>query len=162
LWGWSFLTWIILTWTRTVEQLLFGAVVALMVAVALAPLGGALGPWWFFRPCRLVGCIRLVLVTASRVVVANLKLSARIWNPRLPLTSGMIIVATHERSDGGLAAVGLISSLVVDNQIVDLDRRARHLQYHAVAVPEGSRREARNHVNGPVEALLRPLEADRD
>jgi multicomponent Na+:H+ antiporter subunit E len=74
----------------------------------------------------------------------------------------MIIVATHERSDGGLAAVGLISSLVVDNQIVDLDRRARHLQYHAVAVPDGSRRAARTHVNGPVEDLLHPLEDRRD
>ena len=47
----------------------------------------------------------------------------------------MVIVPTTESSDGGLAAVGLITSLIVDNQIVDLDRATHRLQYHAVAVP---------------------------
>jgi multicomponent Na+:H+ antiporter subunit E len=159
--AWGFGAWVLLTWTLTAEQLAFGAAIAVAVAVALAPLGPAQGPWWLLRPRRLVAAVRLILVTAYRVLVANLKLSARIWNPRRPLSSGMIVVATHERTDGELAAVGLISSLVVDNQIVDLDRRSRHLQFHAVAVPEGSRRAARDQVNGPVEKLLAPLE-ERD
>jgi multicomponent Na+:H+ antiporter subunit E len=162
LFGWSLLTWVILTWTRTAEQLAVGVAVAVIVAVALAPLGTAHGPWWFLTPRRLAAGLRLVVVSAGRVLTANLKLSARIWNPRRPLSSGMIVVATHEQREGGLAAVGLISSLAVDNQIVDVDRRTRHLQYHAVAVPEGSRRAARNHVNGPVEDLLAALEDRRD
>jgi multicomponent Na+:H+ antiporter subunit E len=162
LFSWSMLSWVILTWTLTAEQIAFGAGLAVVVAVILAPLGSAYGPWWFFTPRRLMATLRLVIVTAARVVVANIKLSIRIWSPRRPLSSGMIVVATHERSDGGLAAVGLISSLVVDNQIVDLDRRTRHLQYHAVAVPPDSRRAARAQVNGPVEALLQPLEVHRD
>lgn len=162
LFTWCFLTWVVLTWTLTVEQIAFGAALALVAAVVLAPLGPAYGPWWFFTPRRFLAALRLAAETAGRVVMANVRLSARIWSPRRPLSSGMIVVATHERSDGGLTAVGLISSLVVDNQIVDLDRRARHLQYHAVAVPEGSRRAARNQVNGPVEDLLQPLEGRRD
>lgn len=162
LFAWSFLTWVILTWTLTAEQLAFGAAIAAVVALALAPLGRAHGPWWFLTPHRLAAALWLMAVTAGRVVVANVKLSARIWRPSRPLSSGMIVVATHERSDGGLAAVGLISSLVVENQIVDLDRRARHLQYHAVAVPGGSRRAARDQVNGPVEDLLKPLEERHD
>lgn len=160
--AWCFLTWVLLTWTRTPEQLAFGAGVALAVSIGLVPLGQVFGPWWFLTPRRLVAALRLVVVNGARVVVANVKLSARIWSPRRPLSSGMIVVATHERTEGGLAAVGLISSLVVDNQIVDLDRRARHLQYHAVAVPEGSRRTARARVNGPVEDVLQPLEGRRD
>ncbi|MBV8462148.1 MAG: Na+/H+ antiporter subunit E [Acidimicrobiales bacterium] len=159
--AWGFLTWLVLTWTRTTEQLVVGAVVAALAAFALAPFGRAYGPWWFFTPRRLLAVARLLAAIAGRIVVANVKLSARIWTPRRPLSSGMIVVATHERRDGGLAATGLISSLVVDNQIVDLDRRARHLQYHAVAVPEGSRRAARGRVNGPVEDLLEPFEDRR-
>jgi multicomponent Na+:H+ antiporter subunit E len=143
LFAWAYLAWVLLTWTLTAEQLAFGAGIAAVTAIALAPLGRALGPWWFLTPRRLLAVARLLAETAIRVVVANVKLSARIWNPRRPLSSGMIVVATHERSDGGLAAVGLISSLVVDNQIVDLDRRSRHLQYHAVAVPDSDRRAAR-------------------
>jgi multicomponent Na+:H+ antiporter subunit E len=159
---WSFLVWVVLSWTLTLEQMVTGAIVAMAAGVALTPLGPVVGPWWFLHPRRLVRSLWLLLVTAGRIVMANVKLSARIWSPRRPLSSGMIVVATHERSDGGLAAVGLISSLVVDNQIVDLDRRRRHLQFHAIAVPEGSRRAARTQVNGPVEDLLAPLEDRRD
>jgi multicomponent Na+:H+ antiporter subunit E len=61
------------------------------------------------------------------------------------------------RTDGGLAAVGLITSLIVDNQITDVDRGHDLLQYHAVSVPEGDREQARDAVNGPVERLLEPL-----
>ena len=45
LWCWAYLLWVLLTWTLTAEQLLFGAVVALAVAVALAPLGEVVRPW---------------------------------------------------------------------------------------------------------------------
>jgi multicomponent Na+:H+ antiporter subunit E len=38
---WAFGVWVLLTWTLTAEQLLFGAVAAAVVALALAPLG----PW---------------------------------------------------------------------------------------------------------------------
>ena len=41
---WAFGVWVLLTWTLTAEQLLIGAVVALAVAVALAPLGEVAGP----------------------------------------------------------------------------------------------------------------------
>jgi multicomponent Na+:H+ antiporter subunit E len=160
--AWGFGVWVLLTWTLTLEQLLVGAMVAVLVAVATLPLGPVAGPWWFLTPRRLFATVRLIVITAVRIVAANVKLSIRIWRPSRPLQSGMIIVATHERTDGGVAAVGIISSLVVDNQIVDVDRRSRHLQYHAVSVPEGSRRAARNRVNGPVEDLLKTLEARDD
>jgi len=161
LWCWAYLVWVLLTWTLTVEQLLFGAAVALAVAVALAPLGNVAGPWRLLRPRTLAGGIWLLFATAGRVLVANLKLARRIWDPRRPLASGMVISTTRERADWGLAAVGVISSLIVDNQIVDLDARAGELQYHAVAVPDGGPEQVREHVNGPVEDLLEPFRGNR-
>jgi multicomponent Na+:H+ antiporter subunit E len=155
---WAFLVWVLLTWTLTAEQAVFGAVIALMVAVALAPLGNVAGPWRLLRPRALAGGIRLLIAAAGRVFLANLRLSRRIWDPRRPLSSGMVITPTRERADWGLTAVGLISSLIVDNQLVDLDRRAHELQYHAVAVPEGGPEQVRQQVNGPVEDLLTPFD----
>lgn len=157
---WGYLMWVALTWTLTLEQLLFGAVISVLVAVALSPLGDAQGPWWFLRPRRLAAVARLVVEAAWRIVVANVKLALRIWSPRRPLSSGMVVVPTHERSDGGIAAVGIITSLIVDNQITDIDRRRHVLQYHAVAVPPENHAAARRAINGPVEDLLAPLEAD--
>jgi multicomponent Na+:H+ antiporter subunit E len=157
LWSWAYLVWALLTWTLTVEQLLFGAAVALAVAAALAPLGDVAGPWRLLRPRALAGGARLLVAAAGRVLLANLRLSRRIWDPRRPLASGMVIAPTRERQDWGLAAVGVISSLIVDNQITDLNARAQELQYHAVAVPEGGPEQAREQVNGPVEDLLKPF-----
>jgi multicomponent Na+:H+ antiporter subunit E len=158
LWCWGYLVWALLTWTLTVEQVLLGAFIAAAVAVALAPLGEVAGPWKLLRPRALAGGVWLLLAAAGRVLLANLRLSRRIWDPRRPLASGMVITPTRERTDGGLAAVGVISSLIVDNQITDLDARAHELQYHAVAVPHGGPEDVRAQVNGPVEDLLKPFQ----
>jgi len=151
---WAFLVWVLLTWTLTLEQLLFGAGACVVVAVALAPLGDVAGPWRLLTPRRLAATAALLALAASRIVRANLRLSWLIWNPRLPLRSGMVVVPTSQRSEGGLTAVGLITSLIVDNQLVDLDRSRAELQYHAVEVPEGGPGRRREAINGPVEDLL--------
>ena len=162
LWCWGYLVWALLTWTLTVEQVLFGAFIAAAVAVALAPLGEVAGPWRLLRPRALAGGAWLLVAAAGRVLVANLRLARRIWDPRRPLTSGMVITPTRERQDWGLAAVGVISSLIVDNQITDLDARAHELQYHAVAMPDGGAEQAREQINGPVEDLLKPFHSRRE
>src|SRR4051812_26979438 len=131
---WAFLVWILLTWTSMAETLLFGAGIAAVVAVALSPLGEVARPWVLPRPRWLAAAAKLAAVAAGRVVMANLRLSRRIWMPSRPLRSGMVVAATHECSDGGLTAVGLLTSVIVDNQLVGVDRAGGRLQYHAVAV----------------------------
>jgi multicomponent Na+:H+ antiporter subunit E len=155
---WAFAAWVLLTWTPfTWETEALGLATSLVVAHVLAPFGEVARPWLLADPRRLVAIARLFAGTLRGIVVANLKLARLIWTPSLPVRSGMVIVPTAERTDGGLAAVGLISSLVVDNQIVDVDRRLHLLQYHAISVPEGGRERARAAINGPVEQLLEPL-----
>jgi multicomponent Na+:H+ antiporter subunit E len=153
---WAYAAWVLLTWTRTVEQLLFGAGIAAAVAAALAPLGEVARPWRLLTPRRLAGTALLLLLAGRLIIVANLRLSRLIWDPRLRqrLRTGMIIVPTDQDSVGGLTAVGLITSVIVDNQLVDLDRSRRELQYHAVEVPRGGPDEARAQINGPVERIL--------
>lgn len=154
---WSFGVWLLLTWTATAEQLVFGAVVAIIVAVALAPLGPVVPPWRVLSPPRLLSIVRLALGSAWQIVVANFVIARRIWAPRSRLRTGMIVVPTDARTDGEVAAVGLITSLIVDNQLVDLDRSKRELQYHAIDVPsaEAGGRYAR--VNGPTERRVRRI-----
>lgn len=154
---WTFGIWMVLTWTFMAETLLFGVGVAAAVAVALAPLGEVVRPWAVFQPRRLAVLARLVLVAAGRVVAANLRLSLRIWAPGRPLRSGMVVVATRERSAGGLTAVGLLTSVIVDSQLVDVDRFGHRLHYHAVAVPDGDPERVRDVINGPVERLVARL-----
>jgi multicomponent Na+:H+ antiporter subunit E len=154
---WAYAVWLLLTWTVTAEQLTFGALLAISVGVAFASLGEVAAPWSVLDPRRFVALLRLTIESALRVVRANVSLSRRIWSPSRPLASGMVIVPTEMRDDGELAAVGVITSVIVDNQIVDLDRRKHVLQYHAVQVPEGSGKQKAESVNAPVEQMLGPV-----
>jgi multicomponent Na+:H+ antiporter subunit E len=136
LFSWGCATWLLLTWTVTAEQLVCGALVSAAMTAVLAPLmGPVVRPWALLNPRRLAAAARLVLVCLARIVVANLRLARRIWAPGRPLRSGMVVVRTLMASDAGVAGVGLLSSLIVDNQLVDLDRSRQDLQYHAVEVP---------------------------
>jgi multicomponent Na+:H+ antiporter subunit E len=157
---WCYPVWILLTWTRTAEQLLFGAGISLLAAIALAPLGEVAGPWRLLVPRNAAAALKLFGTALIRIPVANVKLAARIWRPSRPLRSGMVVVPTRERSDLGLTTVGLVTSLIVDNQIVDLDRRRHLLQYHAVQVPDGTARQKRAAINEPVERCLEGLRND--
>jgi multicomponent Na+:H+ antiporter subunit E len=152
---WSLIVWVLLTWMFTLEQLVAGAVAAAAVAIALAALGPVARPWLIADPRRLLAATRLGLAVAGRMVVANVRLARRIWTPSLPLHSGMIVVPTKARTEGGLTAVGLLTSLIVDNQIVDVDRARGLLQYHAIEVPEDA--AGRAAINGPIERLLARL-----
>jgi multicomponent Na+:H+ antiporter subunit E len=156
---WGYLTWILLTWTATTEQLVFGAILAAIAGFACFPLGEAAGPWRILQPRRLLRTVRIGAYVAVHLVKANLALSRRIWSPARPLAPGMVIVTTELRSEGGLAAIGILSSLIVDNQIIDLDRPHRLLQYHGVAVGPASPEEHRRAITGPLEDLIQPLEA---
>jgi multicomponent Na+:H+ antiporter subunit E len=69
----------------------------------------------------------------------------------------MVVVPTQARTDAELATVGLVTSLIVDNQLVDLDRDTHQLQYHAVSVPPRDRDQAVAAINGPVERFLPAL-----
>jgi multicomponent Na+:H+ antiporter subunit E len=153
---WAYAAWVLLTWTRTAEQLLFGAGIAAAVALALAPLGEVTGPWWLLTPRRLAATVVLAVLAVRLIIAANLRLSALIWSPdlRRRLRTGMVVVPTTYDSAGALTAVGLITSVIVDNQLVDLDRSRRQLQYHAVEVPDGGPEQAREHISGPVERAL--------
>jgi multicomponent Na+:H+ antiporter subunit E len=155
--AWAYLVWLLLTWTRTLEQLLAGLVLALAVGVVFAPLGDVARPTQLLVPRRLAAAARLVGASLARIVVANVDLARRIWSPDLPLRSGMLVVPTTQRSDGGLAATGLVTSLIVGNQIVDVDRDRHQLQYHAVDMPHGNRRHPEDDVNAPIERLITPL-----
>lgn len=151
---WALAVWLVLTWTVTAEQLSFGAVLALAIGAAMAPLGEVVAPWRLVRPRRLLALARLIGYASVRVVAANVGLARRIWAPSRPLASGMVVVPSRVNSDATLGATGLITSLIVDNQIVDVDRDRHELQYHAVSVPTGSAETRAESINAPIERRI--------
>lgn len=150
--GWDFCTWLLLTGTTTRDSMLSGLVVSGIVALALAPLGRVVGPWTVVSPTRIGPELKLAGRVLVGVTAANLDLVRRTWTlPRPDVTPGMVIVPTRARSDGELTAVGTLTSLVVDNQFVDVDRSTHELLFHCIAVPQGGPEERREEINAKVE-----------
>jgi multicomponent Na+:H+ antiporter subunit E len=157
---WAYGVWLLLTWTVTFEQLVTGGLIAAAVAATMWTFGDVARPWALLAPRRAFGTVRLILSAAARIVRANVGLAKRIWAPSRPLASGMVIVPNGLHTEGGVAGVGLITSLIVDNQIVDVDLHRDELQYHAVEVPDGEQAKI-DQINGPVERLLAPIVRSR-
>ncbi len=63
---WAFGVWVLLTWTLTLQQVAFGAGIAAVVAVALAPLGDVAGPWRLLPPRRLAATAALLVLAGRR------------------------------------------------------------------------------------------------
>lgn len=154
---WCLLAWVLLTWTATTEVLVTGLVVSVVCAVALTPLGPVPPPWRALRPSRAVALLRLGGGLAVRMVRANLVMARRVWSRRPPPRTGMVVVPTQARGSGRVGTVGLLTSLVVDNQVVDVDLSSDTLLYHCLDVPEGGRYAA---VNGPLEQRLLDVGGD--
>jgi multicomponent Na+:H+ antiporter subunit E len=150
--GWSFAAWLLLSGTTTRDSMLAGLVVAGLVAAALAPLGTVVGPWTFVSPSRIGPQLRLAGRVLVGITAANLELVRRTWAwPRPDVTPGMVIVPTRARTDAELTAVGTLTSLVVDNQFVDVDRSTHELLFHCIAVPSGGPEERREQISAAVE-----------
>ncbi len=129
---------------------------SVLAALALSPLGPAARPWLLSDPRRLGRLVALAAVCLVRIVRANVVLARRVWSPSLPLRSGMLVFPTKMKSEGAVTAVALVSSVIVDNQLVDLERG--RFQYHAVWVCSTDPEEAYEAINGRLERLLRPLD----
>ena len=147
-----------MTWTATVETAVYGAAVSIAVALILAPLGQVARPWKLLQPRRLVRVVAVVATSAARIVGANLILARRVWSPSLPIRTGMLVVPTEVRSDGAITVIGLLGSIIVDHQLVDLE--PGRLQYHAVWVASEDPIEARERINGRLERLVQPFDEE--
>ena len=129
---------------------------SVLAALAVSPLGPAARPWLLADVRRLGRLVALAGLCLVRIVRANVVLARRVWSPSLPLRSGMLVFPTEMRSDGAVTAVALVSSVIVDNQLVDLE--PGRFQYHAVWVDSTDPDDIYETINGPIERLVRPLD----
>lgn len=128
----------------------------MLAALVVSPLGPVARPW-LLADLRCLGrVVVLAGICLVRIVRANVMLARRVWSPSLPLRSGMLVFPTKMKSDGAVTAVALVSSVIVDNQIVDME--PGRVQYHAIWVESTDPEEAYEAINGSLERLLQPLD----
>lgn len=155
--AWCYPVWLLLTLTPTVEVLVVGVPISVLCAALLAPLAPAAGPWRLLRPRTAWRWLRATVRLGASIVRANVVMARTVWSPSVRPPSGMVVVPTRTDDPDLLATVGLLSSLVVDNQVVDVDPSRSQMLYHCVRVPAVDA-DAYEQVNGPVERLVAETE----
>lgn len=134
---WVLLVWLLLTWSTAPDQVLTGVVVALIASRPLAALGPVSRPWVLLRPASILAGARLVVRYLPSMALANARLARRVWSRTIPLRSGMVVVADPTTTAGARTALAVMTSTVVDYQLVAIDDDRRRLKYHGVWIVDG-------------------------
>jgi multicomponent Na+:H+ antiporter subunit E len=149
---WCLPLWLLLSGTVSTEVLVTGVAVAVFSTWVLVPLGGVRGPSALLRPKRVLPVAKLAGTLSWQVCRANLVMARRVWSREPPPRTGMVVVTTQARGLGPVAAVGLLTSLVVDNQVVDVDLASNQMLYHCLDVPPAGKRY--DDTIGPIEGRV--------
>lgn len=101
-----FAFWILLTWSFTVQELVVGAVVSLIVSVFSAPFFIHEKPGWFFHPARFFSAIFFWCGTfMAELVKANVDMAKRCFGGCKNINPGIVKIPVELKSDYGQAAL---------------------------------------------------------
>ena len=129
----SFLVWILVTWTFEPASLAIGVVLAGLVAMALSAVELDEAPLLLY-PHRILWALAYVPVLFWYVVKANFDVAYRVLHPQLPIRPGIVRAKTHLRSPSG--RVLLANSITLTPGTLSVDLVDDVLYIHRIHVPE--------------------------
>ena len=97
LWVSLFLLWLLLAGTLTTQEIVAGAVVALLIALLPLPGAGVYGEV-LLAPRRIGAVVAYFFVFLWAVVKSNLDVAFRVLSPTLPINPGIVRVKTRLKS----------------------------------------------------------------
>jgi multicomponent Na+:H+ antiporter subunit E len=120
----SFLTWIVLIGNLNPVDLLWGAAVSLATAIFSARIAAVPPPHWILSPRRWLAFFALALEFVRQLIVQNVTLSLRVFDPRLPIRPGIVAIPTRLRNDVDLTILGSLMTLTPDTVTMDIALRS--------------------------------------
>lgn len=130
----AFLTWLLLTGSFNLPDLLWGALACALAARLTYRFAGIAIPGWLFQPRRLVALGALVIEFTRQLVVQNVTLSLRVFHPRLPIRPGIVAIPARLRGDVALTLLGSLSTLTPDTVTMDIDQKRGVVYVHWIDV----------------------------
>ncbi len=155
----SILTWMILTGSIGIIDLLWGAIVSLIVARLTYRLVVFDVPQWIRSPRRWVAFFSLLYEFVYEMIKQNISLSIRVLRPSLPIRPGIVAVPTRLHNDVALTLLGSLMTLTPDTLTMDIDEKNQLIYVHWIDVQASAPEEVRALVSAKLEeALIRWLE----
>jgi multicomponent Na+:H+ antiporter subunit E len=150
----SFLTWIVLTGSFNPVELLWGFVVSAAVARFSYRFVAFDLPRWVVHPRRWLYFLDLLFDFARQLIVQNITLSLRVFNPRLPIRPGIVAVPTKLHGDVNLTILGSLMTLTPDTVAIDIDQQKGLIYVHWIDVQTTEPEQARQMISADLEERI--------
>lgn len=149
--------WILLSWSVTLQHLVVGVVVSLIVAVSVGDLFVS-RPHMMTHPLRWLNLVFVYApLLAWECVKANFDVAYRVLNPGLPVKPGIVRIKTSLRSDTGLTFLANSITLTPGTMTVDVDAEKGILYIHWINVSSDDPAERASRIAGRFEPVLRRI-----
>ncbi len=141
----AFAVWCILCWVPDTQQLIAGAVAALIVAAVMGSMF-VTGPHMLFNPIRIFYFLFWYIpIFIWELVKANFDVAYRVIHPSMPIKPGIVRLKTELKSDTGLTFLANSITLTPGTLTVDINKNDGILYIHWINVvgsdPETTFRE---------------------
>ena len=152
--GVLFLLWLLLTSSSNVQEVLAGAVLALLVA-ALGYKGFTRRGLRIFSPRRLVHLVIYLPVFFWEMIKANFDVAYRVVHPRMPIRPGIVAIKTELKTDIG--KLFLANSITLTPGTLTMDVRGQYLFIHWINVKDEDVERASQLIGGRFEKHLKAI-----
>lgn len=147
----SFLTWMVLTGSFAMIDLLWGLVVSVIVARISYRFVVFELPRWILYPRRWLYFLDLLIEFARQMIVQNVTLSIRVFSPNISIRPGIIRVPTKLRGDVNLTILGALMTLTPDTVALDINPSDGMIYIHWIDVQSTDQETARRMLVSDIE-----------
>jgi multicomponent Na+:H+ antiporter subunit E len=143
----------------TVEELIGGVVVSLLVAYFSAGFFIKEDPYWLFNFKRLGALIAFIPVYAWELLKANWDVAKRALSPSLNIKPGIVKIETDLKSDYGLAMLANCITLTPGTISMDIveENNKCYMYIHWIDVASKDIKEASHIIKGSFEPWVRRI-----
>ncbi len=152
--GVLFCLWLLLTSTTNFQEVVAGAVLALLVA-ALGYKGFTRRGLRIFSPWRLVHLLIYLPVFFWEMIKANFDVAYRVVHPRMPIKPGIVAIKTELKSDIG--KLFLANSITLTPGTLTLEVEGEYLFIHWINVKDEDVERVSQLIGGRFEKHLKAI-----
>jgi multicomponent Na+:H+ antiporter subunit E len=129
----AFGTWLLLTWSLNIQNVVGGAISGLVCAFLFGDLFPHEHPWQMFNPRRVFWLLVYIPVFIWLCFKANMDVLYRVLHPDVPINPGIVKVKTEMKTEMGKAF--LANSITLTPGTLTVDIVGQTLYIHWINVP---------------------------
>ena len=131
-----FAVWLLLSWPPNVQNIITGAIVALVISFMTMDISPGDRKPSGKNPMRYLWFIHYVIVFAWECIKSNIDVAYRVIHPDLPIRPGTVKVRTSLRSDTALTFLANSITLTPGTTTVDIDKDKGYIYIHWLYVKD--------------------------